>query len=121
MRQYVFALVAFASLLATHPAVASEEDAVLGSWAGSESFGGQSLSGLAAKTGRLRWRFATQGALIGRPTVDGDDVYVLSDDGGLYKLERRSGKLVWRFDTHGNAPRDLPSNTSATYDYLASA
>jgi outer membrane protein assembly factor BamB len=77
---------------------------------------------LDANSGRLRWKFATQGAVMGAPTIEGVHAYVLSDDGGLYKLRRADGTLVWRFDTHGGGtPRDLPSNTSATYDYLASA
>jgi len=74
-----------------------------------------------AKSGKRRWEFATQGAVMGRPTIDGDAVYALSDDGYLYRLGRRDGKLQWRFDTRGNTPRDLPSATSTTYDYLASS
>ena len=49
-------------------------------------------------------------------------MYILSDDGYLYQLDRRSGKPRWKFDTHGaGVARDLPSATSATYDYQTSA
>src|SRR5262249_31056586 len=68
------------------------------------------------------WKYKTGAPVMGRPTVDGAHLYALSDDGYLYKLDRKAGKLVWRFDTHGGSvARDMPGLKSATYDYLASA
>lgn len=76
---------------------------------------------LDAKTGTPVWRIVTGGAVMGRPTIAGANLYVPSDDGALYKLDLASGGIVWKFDLHGDATRDLPSATSATYDYLTSA
>ena len=59
---------------------------------------------------------------MGRPTLDGPNLYALSDDGYLYKINRRSARLAWKFDTQGGpVPREFPSATSTTYDYLTSA
>ena len=53
-------------------------------------------------TGRQRWSFFTEGPVRFAPTIEGDRVFVASDDGRLYCLSAADGKLLWRF--HG-APR----------------
>ncbi len=50
---------------------------------------------LDAATGRLRWRFFTNGPVRLAPTVANAEVYVGSDDGRVYCLAADDGKLLW--------------------------
>ncbi|MCM3903736.1 MAG: PQQ-like beta-propeller repeat protein [Pyrinomonadaceae bacterium] len=45
---------------------------------------------LSTKDGKELSRFKTGGRVMGCPTLDGHYLYALSDDGYLYKLDRRS-------------------------------
>jgi len=53
------------------------------------------------ETGKVRWRFETDGAIRSTPVVDGGNVYFGSWDGHVYAVEARDGTEVWRFDTGG--------------------
>ena len=59
-----------------------------------------------AATGRIRWRFATGGAVRLAPTVDSGKVYFGSDDGYAYGLDARDGSLIWQVRC-GPSPRRL--------------
>lgn len=50
---------------------------------------------------QARWRAYLEGSSKATPAVEGDTVYVGADDGGLYALDRRSGRRRWRFMTGG--------------------
>ncbi len=50
-----------------------------------------------AATGRLRWRYVTDGPIRFAPAIWHDKVFVASDDGWLYCLSAAKGKLLWRF------------------------
>jgi len=47
-------------------------------------------------TGHVRWSFFTEGPVRLAPTVSGNKVYVGSDDGCVYCLAARDGKLLWK-------------------------
>ena len=49
--------------------------------------------------GRLRrkWRYTTGDIVFSSPAVANGVVYVGSDDGNVYALNARTGKLVWTF------------------------
>jgi eukaryotic-like serine/threonine-protein kinase len=49
----------------------------------------------------LKWKFHTNGYVISSPAVAGGLVYVGSNDGNFYALDRRTGALNWKFTTHG--------------------
>jgi len=51
---------------------------------------------LDAATGEPVWRFTTEGPVRFAPSVARGKVYVVSDDGLLYCLDAKNGKLVWR-------------------------
>jgi outer membrane protein assembly factor BamB len=51
---------------------------------------------LAERTGTIRWRFRTGGAVKGGVALAGGKVFVGSYDGHVYALNARTGKLVWR-------------------------
>jgi outer membrane protein assembly factor BamB len=62
---------------------------------GPEHRGVYAASGGTAFAG-LVWRVQTAGPVRSSPTVAGDAVYVGSDDGTLYALDRRTGTVRWR-------------------------
>jgi len=55
------------------------------------------------RTGQERWHFFTDAPVRFAPAVEGERVFVASDDGWLYCLSATDGKLLWRF--YGG-PRD---------------
>ena len=48
-------------------------------------------------SGRALWSFFTEGPIRFAPCVSGGRVYAASDDGCLYCLNSRDGRLVWQF------------------------
>ncbi|WP_336113306.1 outer membrane protein assembly factor BamB family protein [Streptomyces sp. PTD9-10] len=50
---------------------------------------------------RLRWRYATDNAVMSSPTVAGGVVYVGSDDKNVYALDAATGKRKWHHPTGG--------------------
>lgn len=68
------------------------------------------LTALDAASGRVRWRFDFAPEVpfpwgwdywLSSPVVAGPRVFVGAGDGGLYALELRSGRRIWRFATGG--------------------
>jgi len=55
---------------------------------GAPLFGGQ---------GGVVWRTMTGGAIRSTPVVTATRIFVGSEDGGLYALNRADGRIVWRF------------------------
>ena len=49
----------------------------------------------------VKWKFHTRGYVNSSPAVVGDTVYVGSADGGLYAVNKDTGKQRWRFKTEG--------------------
>lgn len=54
------------------------------------------LLALDRNTGKLSWRFYTNGPIRVAPIADGKSIYVASDDGQLYCLSH-AGKLLWSY------------------------
>ncbi|MHC4744533.1 MAG: outer membrane protein assembly factor BamB family protein [Planctomycetota bacterium] len=50
-----------------------------------------------AKTGGIRWSYATAGPIKMPPTIWQGRAYVGSGDGYVYALEAATGRLIWRF------------------------
>jgi len=50
---------------------------------------------LDAATGNEAWRVKPGGPLRGAPTIDNDNIYVLSQDNQLFALSKANGSVVW--------------------------
>lgn len=57
---------------------------------------GGKVYALDAKTGRVNWRAKLKTVLVGGLAVDGEFVWVSTQDGHLIALEAQSGKQAWR-------------------------
>lgn len=64
---------------------------------------------LNATNGTIRWRFVTQGPVRLTPVLYRDTLFVGSDDGLLYALKARTGKLRWKYRA-GPSDKRLPGN-----------
>ncbi|MCH7559251.1 MAG: PQQ-binding-like beta-propeller repeat protein, partial [Planctomycetes bacterium] len=84
--------------------------------------GGQDgkVRALDARTGKIRWVFATAGPIKMPPTIWESRAYVGSGDGYVYALEAATGRLLWRFRAapveryimvYGNLCSTWPVNT----------
>ncbi len=60
-----------------------------------------------ARTGAKRWTFFTEGPVRLAPTVAGGRVYAGSDDGLVYCLDAKDGRLVWSARPGGGETRIL--------------
>jgi len=58
--------------------------------------------------GRERWKFATDKPIKARPAVIGDCVYVASDTGFLYRVDKRTGAERWRAKIDRGSPERIP-------------
>lgn len=73
-------------------------------------------------TGQIRWKLETGKPIKGRPAVIGDGLYVTSDSGYLYKLDKRSGRELWRTQIdHGSPPRIPASEENSRWDRYGSS
>ena len=57
---------------------------------------------LDANNGHIIWRYRTDKSVCSEPMVMGDHVYFGSWDTFLYKFEKRTGKLVWKYAGGGS-------------------
>jgi outer membrane protein assembly factor BamB len=57
--------------------------------------------------GKQRWQFATRGPIKARPAMIGDSIYVVSDDGKLYRLDKRTGKERWQAAVDAGSPERI--------------
>ena len=75
----------------------SYEPVVLGKTMFVPSMVTDSVTALATDTGKVQWRFFTDGPVRFAPVADDGRVYFTSDDGHLYCVSADTGKLVWKF------------------------
>jgi len=74
------------------------------------------------RKGKVRWKFDTGKPIRAQPTLIAGHVYVASDSGYLYKLDRQSGAEAWRASIdHGSEPRIPTSDEKTRWDRYASS
>ena len=61
-----------------------------------------------AATGTTRWRTNVGVRLTGAPTLAGDVLYAVTDDGKVVAVDAATGTLQWRLDA-GSAPIGPPT------------
>jgi outer membrane protein assembly factor BamB len=66
------------------------------------------------KDGKVRWKFSTGKPIRAQPKVLGGQVYLASDSGYLYKLDRDTGAEAWRARVDSALEPRLPSNHEKT-------
>ena len=59
------------------------------------------LYAVSAESGKLIWKYQTEGGIVSRPAVMGDSVFVGSEDHRLHVVSARSGSLQWTYYTKG--------------------
>jgi len=50
---------------------------------------------------QLSWKFSTGAAIHSSPVISGEVIYFGSADSSFYALNKKSGKLSWKFKTKG--------------------
>src|SRR5579862_7751809 len=58
-------------------------------------------AGAAPTLRTVKWRFHTKGKIFSSAAVAGGVVYFGSNDGNVYAVRARDGRLVWKHATHG--------------------
>ncbi len=61
----------------------------------------QHLYAVNAASGKLIWKYQTDGGIVSRPAVSEDAVFVGSEDNRLHVVSSRSGSLMWTYYTKG--------------------
>ena len=64
------------------------------------------------------WQFDATGKIKSEIVLDGESVYVGSQDSKLYKLDMEQGKLAWRHPFHSGAPIRHPFTVGKELIYL---
>ena len=68
------------------------------------------VTALDLKTGKPRWVFCAEGPVRFAPAAWRDRLFVASDDGWLYALAQKNGRVLWKF-RGGPDGRKLPGNS----------
>ena len=61
-------------------------------------------------SGNVRWKMQSGQPVRGRPAVIDDSVYVTSDNGLLYRLDKNTGREEWRVAIDTGSPARIPTN-----------
>ncbi|HKZ73757.1 MAG TPA: PQQ-binding-like beta-propeller repeat protein, partial [Steroidobacteraceae bacterium] len=81
-----------------------------------------SVLALDSRTGAHRWTLATRGKVRATPAIVKQHVYVPSDDGYVYKTDKRTGRLLWKAKIDSsNVPRIPSFEPKSKFDRYASA
>ena len=70
------------------------------------------LYALTTTSGRMIWRYATDGGIVSKPVVVGDQVCFGSEDYRLHVVSIRSGSVIWTYYTNGPV-RSSPNSAHA--------
>ena len=70
--------------------------------------------------GSFRWKYATEGGISSSPVVSPEDNLVIfgSEDGNLYGVDIRTGKISWSFQTEGQQPVRSTPTVSGGYVFF---
>ncbi len=78
------------------------------------------MSAVKVADGSFAWTFSAGRPIMGEALATADAIYFVCDNGFLYRLDRASGKEVWRYDLgDGRVSRILPHPVVYDYDHQA--
>jgi len=78
------------------------------------------LHAVRVKDGSIAWTFSAGRPLFGEAVATTDALYFVCDNGWLFKLERATGKEIWRYELgDARVERVLPHPTVYNYDFKA--
>lgn len=60
-----------------------------------------SVSNLSGQTLAENWKFQSGDKVLSSPVIEGNTLFVGSEDGNFYALDKQNGKERWRFNTRG--------------------
>jgi len=63
--------------------------------------GGGTLNAVNVRDGSFVWLFAAGNGIFGQPLATDQHLFFVCDNGYLFKLDRKSGKEIWRYDLGG--------------------
>jgi outer membrane protein assembly factor BamB len=75
-------------------------------------FANSTLQAMNIENGRMLWRLAIGGTTRHQPVVNDDDVYLMPERSGLYRINRASGEVVWQ---NQKGERFLAANRQLVY------
>jgi outer membrane protein assembly factor BamB len=76
------------------------------------------FNAVSLKDGSFVWTFSAGGPMHGEALATDDAVFFVCDNGFLFRLNRATGKEVWRYDLDdAQAPRIMPHQIVYDYDY----
>ena len=76
------------------------------------------MSAVSIADGKRTWSFAAGRPIFGEALATADALYFVCDNGYLFRLDRTSGKEIWRYDLgDARVPRILPDPYVYEYDY----
>ncbi|GAB7095290.1 hypothetical protein JCM30237_24430 [Halolamina litorea] len=62
-----------------------------------------------------KWRASTLGAIASAPAVVGDSVYLGSEDGKVYSVDREDGSIQWEFEAEGGVRAGIAVRQGQVY------
>ncbi|HEY6947509.1 MAG TPA: PQQ-binding-like beta-propeller repeat protein, partial [Gemmatimonadales bacterium] len=76
------------------------------------------MNAVSVKDVSFVWTFNAGRPMHGEPLATDDAVFFVCDNGFLYKLDRATGKEIWRYDLgDARTPRILPHQIVYDYDF----
>ena len=76
------------------------------------------FNAVSLKDGSFVWTFSAGAPMHGEALATADAVFFVCDNGFLFKLERTTGKELWRYDLgDAQAPRIMPHQIVYEYDF----
>jgi outer membrane protein assembly factor BamB len=73
------------------------------------------VDAFAARTGHLRWRYATGAPIKASPSLAYGRIYIGNYAGEMFALAARTGRLVWHSSGHGNFYSTASVNAGRVY------
>ncbi|TXH21756.1 MAG: pyrrolo-quinoline quinone [Chitinophagaceae bacterium] len=82
------------------------------------SWASQPINNATKSIEKIKWQFKTQGKIFSSPTIYKNTIFIGSEDGYLYAINKKTGHLKWKFKTNG-AVHATPKIQNQTVYFLS--